>query len=445
MRIALIDYKDPVVGFANRDQTGGFGSGMHAHGMVGKLVTKLKKTGLRLPVLNLGYLCAIGRAAGHEVNFYTGMPDGEDIIVLASSMHHYRYERDFAREIKQRFPRAKIGFIGPFSSEFPERFEAVSDFIILGEPEEIFEQICRGNIEAVGRIVAPGKVDVNRLPFPDWKGFDLDSYGYAPILPRKPFLTIQASRGCPFACEFCPYLVQQGVPLRRRDNDRIVAEMEYLVREYGIKSLLFRDITWSMNKKLSKELCKRIADKQFDLDIGVETRADTLDEELILLMSKANIKVVNLGIESPENDILSDSGRKPIKKDKLEETIRLLEKNGIQVQAFYIIGLIDDDEDSVKKTIRYSHQLNTFTAQFCVLTPFPGTKTYGDLKDRITTTDFARFTEYEPVVGIDGLSAEKIRHYLNRAFNSYYMRTMWLYKHGFNAFLSVVRQMARIR
>lgn len=431
--VALIDYKHPIDGFANRDQTGGFGSGMHASGLVGKTVARLKKKGLRVPILSLAYLNAIAREEGLESNFYTDMPKGESIVIIASSMLHHHHEIDLANKIKKRFPNSRLGFIGPFSGEYPERFDTASDFVIQDEPEEVFRLICRGDLEPAGVIRPTDKVDLNSLPFPDWNGFDIGSYGYVPALPRKPFLTIQGSRGCPFACEFCPYLVMQGIPLRRRNNDHIIAEMRYLVDNYKIKSLLFRDITWSMNKKFSKDLCELIISQEFDLDIGVETRADTLDNELVDLMARAGVKVVNLGIESPDEDILTASGRRPIKDEKFRNIIQKLEQSGIQVQGFYILGLIDDTEESIQKTINYSHKLNTYTAQFCVLTPIPGTKTFRDLEHRLLTTDFSRFTHYEPVVKIDGISSDRISEYVNKAYNGYYLRPAWLLKHGFKA------------
>lgn len=213
----------------------------------------------------------------------------------------------------------------------------------------------------------------------------------------------------------------------------VVEEMKYLVANYGIKSLLFRDITWSMHRRNSKELCRLIIAENFDLDIGVETRADTLDMELIELMSRAGVKVVNLGIESPNDDIVKNSGRQPIKENKVEKVIAALEERGIEVQAFYIIGLLEDTEKSVIETIKYSHKLNTYTAQFCVLTPFPGTKTFDDLKDRIIADDYSKFTEYDPVVRIDGLTPERTSQLLDKAFNSYYLRPRWLMKHGVKA------------
>jgi len=428
--IALIDYKDPIKGFANRDMTGGYGSGMYARGAIGKIIKNLKKSHIRIPIMTFGYLAAIGRSQGHNVSIYTALPKGEDIIIIASSIHHYKEENFIAKQIKAKFPKSKIGFIGPFSSECPELFKDNCDFIVQGECENIFSKICNNEIKLKGIVESTINLNVKELPFPDWSGFDIMSYGYSPALPRKPFLTIQGSRGCPFACEFCPYLVSQGIPLRRRNNKNIVDEIKYLIEKHHIKSILFRDITWSMHKKETKELCKLIIKENFDLDIGVETRADTLDLELITLMKEAGVKVVNLGIESPEDNIVASSGRRPIKMNKLENTIQLLEEKKILVQGFYIIGLIDDTNESIKKTIKYSKKINSFTAQFCVLTPFPGTKTYTDLKHKLLTNDFSKFTEYEPVVNIDGVSQYQIRKHLDYAYSSYYLRPSWIAKHG---------------
>lgn len=439
MKIGFVDFKHEIDGFANRDQTGGFGSQMQASGVIGKLLQRVKKTNSRLPVLSLAYLAAIARDKNHETLYFDTIPDCDlDILIVATSMAHYKHEITFCENVRKKFERTKIGLIGPFSSEMPNLFIDYVDFIITGEPEDAFMRICEGLIAAEGIIESVQIDDVNTLPFPDWSIFPVESYGYFPSLPKKPFLTIQASRGCPFACEFCPYLVQQGIPLRRRANHLIVEEIEKLVRDFGIKSLLFRDITWSMHRKETKELCRLLIEKDFSIEIGVETRADTLDDELIGLMEQANIKVVNLGIESPSDEILINSGRRPIKELKLERVLRKLDESSIDVQAFYILGLIDDTIDSMKRTISYSFSLNTLAAQYCVLTPFPGTKTYEDLKEHLITDDFSMYNEYEPVVSIEHASPKEIRKLRNFAFSRYYIRPRWLIKYGVRVFAKLM-------
>lgn len=445
MKVGFIDLKHKKHGFANRDQTGGFGSQMHATSMVGKFLQTVKKSKSRLPVLSLAYLAAIARQHNHEIFYFEDIPSVDlDIIILATSMAHFEYELEFCNTVKGKFDKVKLGAIGPFSSEMPHLFEDFVDFIIKGEPEDAFTKICNGTIDPKGQISSNQIDDVNQIPKPEWSIFPINEYSYFPSLPKKPFLTIQASRGCPFACEFCPYLVQQGIPLRRKKNELIIEEIENLVENFSIRSLLFRDITWSMHKKETKELCRMLIEKDFNLEIGVETRADTLDAELIDLMRQAKVRVVNLGIESPSDEILQSSGRRPIKENKLEMVLDRLNKASIEVQAFYILGLIDDTVKSMRKTIFYSFKLNTFTAQFCVLTPFPGTKTFHDLSGRLLTKNFAKYNEYEPVVKIDGASSEEIRRLRDFAFSRYYLRIGWLYKHGLkllrSIFLSYLRK-----
>ena len=60
MKLGFVDLKHPKYGFANRDQTGGFGSQMQAAGAIGKLLQKVKKNKSRLPVLALGNLAQLG-------------------------------------------------------------------------------------------------------------------------------------------------------------------------------------------------------------------------------------------------------------------------------------------------------------------------------------------------------------------------------------------------
>ena len=118
--------------------------------------------------------------------------------------------------------------------------------------------------------------------------------------------------------------------------------------------------------------------------------------------------------------------------------LKELENNKMEVQAFYIIGLIDDTEDSINKTIKYSHKINSFTAQFCVLTPYPGTNTFNELNDKLLTKDFSLYTEYNPVVKIEGVRPERLRQLLNKAYNSYYFRFSWIIKNGSKAIIGFI-------
>ena len=95
MKFCLVDLK---IGDrkANRDHTGGFGSFMHADGLMGSIVSRLKEKLVNIPVLSLCYGISILNRGGHQATYSYGKVGDADIIIIASSMHCYKEEVAFA-------------------------------------------------------------------------------------------------------------------------------------------------------------------------------------------------------------------------------------------------------------------------------------------------------------------------------------------------------------
>ena len=172
------------------------------------------------------------------------------------------------------------------------------------------------------------------------------------------------------------------------------------------------------------------------IEWACETRFDLLDDQIIELMSKSGMKVVNLGIESSDQEILKQSGKK-IALNKTQTIVEKLHANGIKVQAFFMLGLVNDSKQSMLNTINFAKHLNTFSAQFCVTTPFPGTRFFEDNKNKLIHTDWSKFTEYNPVMSIDLATPQEIEYARDFAYRTYYMSGKWLFRHGFNAISTI--------
>lgn len=438
MKFALVDLQMPERK-ANRDHTGGFGSFMQAEGLFGGFVSGLKARLISLPVMSFGYTAAMLRAHGHTSHFYRAAPLAEaDVIIIASSMHSYSYEVAFALEQKRRFPGAKIGFYGPFAQTKPDFFEAAADFIIGGELESAIEAFFAGEHDFTGKLNYGTVRDLTRLPMPDWEGFPVQDYSYFPMLHRRPFLPLQSTRGCSFNCDFCPYMVSQTKLFRRRDPKDVVDEMERNIRLYGMRSFLFRDICFTLNKKHAAEIADEMLRRGLDLEWGCETRLDCLTIELIDLLVKAGMRGVNLGIESVSNDILKGAGKKNPEIAHQETIIAALQERGVRVNAFYMLGLPGDTTESMERTIDYACKLNTQGAQFCITTPFPGTPLYEAQKDQLITADFTQFTEYKPVVDIGTATPQEVSNAHARAYRRFYLRGRWMLRHGASTLLRLI-------
>ncbi len=434
MRFALVDLQ-PSGRKANREHTGGFGSFMQADGVLGGVVSKLKSRLINLPVLSFAYTAAMLRERGHESHFYRSGPLAEaDIILIASSMHSYCDELAFAREQKRALPRARVGFYGPFAQTKPEFFDSTADFIIGGELESAIEAFIAGEHDFTGKLDFGVVRDLTRLPMPDWRGMPVHKFSYFPMLHKRPFLPLQSTRGCSFNCDFCPYMVSQTKLFRRRDPIDVVEEMERNMRIYGMRSFLFRDICFTLNKKHSAAIAEEMLRRGLDLEWGCETRLDCLTTELVDLMVKAGLRGINLGIESVSNDILKTVGKKNPEIEHQEATIETLQRRGVRINAFYMLGLPGDTVESMQRTIDYACRLNTQGAQFCITTPFPGTPLYETQKNQLITDDFTQFTEYKPVVNIGSATPTEVSHAHARAYRSFYLRWGWMIsawtKHG---------------
>ena len=436
MKVALIDLKESSQGCNNKDKAGTFGNAMRGEGFFSSLYGMLKRRQVRTPVMHVGYLAAIFRQAGHEVNYYESFPRNEELLILASSIVGYDEELNFVREVKKERPDVKAGFIGAFATAKPEIFlEGGADFILAGEPEWQAMEISQNGMQPQG--VLPPKLieDLEILPFPDCREFPVNRYVYWPGLKKRPILPMLASRGCSFNCTYCPYMVTQTPKFRAAGAKYVVDEIQYHQKTFGVKSIVFRDIIFSMNKKKTAELCEEILRRGVQVEFSCETRADCLNEELLELLHRAGLRAIHLGIESPEDDIVLKNGRKPIQENHQEKIIRICERLGIKVFGFYILGFIQDTPESMQRTINYAKRLNTYLAQFDIMTPYPGTEYYEEVKGRILTENWKNYTTYHPVMRLDQVTGQEVLRFKQKAYQEYYFRWEWLLKNGLKVVL----------
>jgi len=433
MKIYLIQNKSNRKGqMVNKDLAGGFGTATNfGKSIWAKILLFMKGKGVIMPSLTLAYLAAIFKNDGHQLKFtndYQIITKPVDLIIIISSIVDCHYDLQIARELKRKYPQTKIGFIGTFASLKPDFYQLDSDFIIRGEAESyFFYNKDLSNLRGVIDSSLMEKLD--ELPFPDWHFFPYHFYSYFPTLYNRPFLPIISSRGCTFSCShYCPYPLLSGKKWRRRSVVNVIREIEYLIKNFQIKSLLFRDPIFTLDRKYVKDLARQLIDKKIKIEWACETRLDCLDEELIDLLYQSGLRAFNVGIESSNEMVLQNIKRLPIKNELQERLIKYCQRKGINISAFYILGLPTDTKQSIKQTIKYAKYLNTNTAQFTICTPYPGTSFYNEVKDLIFEKDWEKFDAYTPVFKLNNLTSEELLKLKEFAHVSYYFRFRWLLK-----------------
>jgi anaerobic magnesium-protoporphyrin IX monomethyl ester cyclase len=417
-------------GALNKDLAGGLGTYSDYGGSVSaKLLTFIKKRTINLPIISFAYIQAILKEKGHEVVYLNKLKNQKyDLILMYGSLVDFKYEVQICSQIKKQFPKTKVVFFGAFPTLRPEIF-SVADSVIIGEVESFFLYSFKNIKDLKKRIIVEKKVDLNDLLQPNFDKFPIKKYSYFPMLKKKPFLPLQASRGCPYSCSYyCAYAVTQGSEYRVRLAEKIFNDVLFLIKRYKVKSIQFRDPTFGINKKQVRAFCDLIIKNKIKINWGIETRLDLLNKEELSLMFKAGLRNINVGIETINENIAMKNKRQFIAVKHQEEIIKFCKSLGIKIGAFYMLGLKGDTESSIKETIKYAIKLNTNAAQFAILSPFPGTLYYKELEQNnlLETKDLEQFSSQQVVFKHENLSKECLLRLRDYAFKKYYFRFGYL-------------------
>jgi len=425
MRVLLADLKSDR-GFVSKDTVvGGYGSRLDPFSRVTAVISHVKQQFHDVPSVHMAYMAAILARAGHEVAWTRGdMVDG-DVALVLSSLVDYRNETAWADRARAR--GLKVGFVGITASKLPELFAAHCDFIFSGEPESGVMRLAQGDIPS-GMVVSEPIGDLDSLPFPRWDLVTEDrSRRYGIRWSSRPIgggFPLLASRGCPEFCTYCPHRILAGY--RARSIANIADELERLCDQYRRPYVIFRDPLFSEQRVRCLELCDEIQARGLTLTFEAETRLDRLDVDLLDRLYVAGLRAISFGVESLSPETLRKSGRRPIPEAHQRLIIDHCRRLGIVTAAFFVLGFLQDDWNSIAATIEYATDLGSTFGQFKILTPYPGTPMFKQIEPLLIERDWEKFDGYTPTFSHPNLTARELRFLLGAAYTRFYMRPSYL-------------------
>jgi anaerobic magnesium-protoporphyrin IX monomethyl ester cyclase len=412
-----------------KDVAGGFGTVFTVgRSPFAKLLEFAKRRIAAIPNITLAYLDSILSAHGADVKVLDVRGSDQlvpaDLYLIASSIVDCNLEREIGLQVKRRFG-SKVGYFGTFASSVPDFYSDSADFVVKEEIENIAPSLARGEIPQ--GIISAGFVrDLDALPFPKWDQFDIRKFRYQIITGKGITLPMLGSRGCPYTCNYCPYLVNSNY--RVRSAESVVDEIRHLSAKYGIRGISFRDPNLTFNKKRAHEFADLLLRYNLDIRWSMEARTDRLDAELIHLLYRAGLRSIEVGVESSNQQILRGNKRKAIPSTQQEQIIECCHKLGIRVIANYTLGLPNDTMTGIRETIRYAKKLNTFAIQFTVTTPYPGTQFYETVRDAIFERDWERFNGWTSVYRHPTITPEDLHRLREFAYVSYHLRLRYVWR-----------------
>jgi radical SAM superfamily enzyme YgiQ (UPF0313 family) len=324
------------------------------------------------------------------------------------------------KETMRLYPSLDIGVIGEGEETIVELLNALDEGRPLARIRGIIHRL--GN-EIVHEQRRPFLANLDDLPMPAWDILS-DMKMYRPSAPsyvRLPSTTIVTSRGCPGRCIFCNSKAMYG-NLRCFSAAYVLSMIEHLVETYGIRDISIYDDNFLFHEDRVREICNSILKNRMDLTWSCYSRVDHGNLELFKLMKKAGCWQVSYGIESGSQRIL-DSIKKDVTLSQISDTVRMTKRAGLRSRGFFIIGHLQDDQDSVLETIEFMRRLPLDDFHFTTFTPLPGTVAYATA-DQFGAFDrtWSKMNLQYPCFIPKGLTAERMEELSRMAYRKFYFR-----------------------
>jgi radical SAM superfamily enzyme YgiQ (UPF0313 family) len=205
------------------------------------------------------------------------------------------------------------------------------------------------------------------LPVPAHHLFLGKDYRY-PFVRRRRFATVMTEFGCPYRCTFC---VMSTLGWKIRPAHNVIAELE-AVQALGIHELFFLDQTFALQKPRALQLLQEMQKRDYGFGWLCFSRADVLDDEVLIEMKKAGCHTIILGLESGDDAVLA-AAKKDYNRDEVLAGFQRCAKHGLRTVATVIIGLPEETEASFQRTLNFLKQVSCDFASFNVAVPRMGT------------------------------------------------------------------------
>ena len=434
------------------------------------LVAPISKTHYIVPPIGLGYLAsALRRSEFQSVGVldcvkerfkfqdFESFLEKEKPEVVGFQVFSYDFARvkrsiDLVRKI---IPDALVVVGGPHVSataetvlqELPE-----ADFGIWGEGEENFplllKKVLKGDnirFEDIPGLIwrENAKVRVNQrrfienldsLEFPAWDLLIPQAYPDNPqgaFYKNFPIAPLSTSRGCPYHCTFCASFTNMGRRLRLRSIQNVLAEMELLHHDYGIREFHIVDDMFNLYKDRVREFCEGLKARKLEVSYTFPNglRLNTLDRDILKLMKETGAYAFTVGIESGSPRILKHM-KKELTLEMIEDKVNLINEAGLEPSGFFVIGYPAEKKEDIEKTIRLAKKLKLKRAHFGNFLPLPGTEaTEQLLKDgEIGRLDWESMFYSKVPYSPRGMTKKELKKLQRKAFLSFHLRPRILLK-----------------
>ena len=317
-----------------------------------------------------------------------------------------------AYEIADNFRKKGVTVVlsGLHASALPEEAKQHADSVLLGRGEinwlRLLEDFEKNKLESLYQPInynESTKIPPTNIHLP---GFVVTG-------------AIEATRGCPYRCEFCPEAnIPGGGNFYARSVDEVISEIKSIPQ----KTLMFYDTSLTINPSYSKTLFKKMIGLNKKIFCNGNSDVLARDKELVSLSKEAGCLAWLVGFESVSQETIDKIGKKTNKVDEYFQTVKNIHDNKMTVIGDFMFGFDTDDSDVFDETLKVIKELKIDIADFCMLTPFPGTPIFNKLEKegRILTKDWSQYSLKNVVFEPKNMTPDELIQGLRKMYYEFY-------------------------
>ena len=365
------------------------------------------------PLLGTTTMATMLHQRGHEVKVYSENISGSvldddqvlgdlldaDFIGVTALTSSIARAYEISQQLRKAGCRARLAIGGPHVSFLPQEALQFFSNVVRGEGENVIVPLVEEEHPPTGIIDGTPVENLDDLPTPDLSLMHKYENLWKTSLWKDAYeVPLATARGCPHNCRYCAVTPMYGRKCRFRSPEKVLEDLTFYHKQ-GFRSFFFYDDNFTADRRRTRRLLELITplgirwNSQCRIDfpwVDPVSRSE-IDKDLMKAIKQSGGDVMYIGYETIDDDTAKHWGKgykgaQPLI-DKMEQDTRILHDYGVWIHGMFVIGP-QHDADTFRTIVNFALRNGIDSIQMSILTPFPGTQIFEDMKDNLVFRNF---------------------------------------------------------
>ena len=332
-----------------------------------------------------------------------------DLVGISAMTCFVKRGYEIADAFRERGVPVVMGGVHP--SFMPQEALRHSDAVVIGEVELVISKLL-DDLER-GEVRGPYKSDrlhpMENMPTPRYDLIKKHRYVNSTF--------VQTSRGCHQGCTFCAEPLMNGLKFRYRPVDEVMREVD----NCGSRTISINDADFFGTPERPKQVMRALKGRGVHWQAGVTSKL-AQDDRMLELAAESGCTLLSIGFESISRKTLESVHKHVNRPETFAALVEKVHSYGIMLFGLFMFGFDGDDPSVFEETARFNIGANYDACAYSVLTPYPGTLTWYEMKkaNRIVSFDWSKYDQGNVVYRPAGMSGDELRLGQIYAYETFY-------------------------